>query len=191
MRPLFRMLDRPVAEKVALGLTETLCGPRHMPLERAETAKGPADAPPQGPWGSAPTSGQRRCRGAAPGVAPRGEGRRPGAQRALGWYRPLAVVSRRGGRASLASCWRGCGVRNRLDRMRSAPGVPGADRPWGDRAAVPCRPVTRAGARSHDVPAVRHTPQRSHAWFLTKSAPGWHGHRYQRSLAGRGHAPYG
>lgn len=66
----------------------------------------------------------------------------------------------------LASCWIGCVPRNRFDRIRSAPGVPGADRSWGDRAAVPCRPVTHAGARSHGVPAVRHTLQRSHAWFL-------------------------
>lgn len=75
------------------------------------------------------------------------------------------VLHRAGRAAACATVSTGCG------RPRASPGVPGADRPWGDRAAVPCRPVTGAGARSHDVPAVRHTPQRSHAWFFLPGPP--------------------
>ena len=153
--------------------------------------RAPRTHDPRGPWPSAPTSGRRRCRGAAPGGSAALGGsptRRTRGARVVSTFGN--VVGQRDAPV-LASCWTGCGVRNRFDRMRSAPGVPGADRPWGDRAAVPCRPVTHAGARSHDVPAVRHTLQRSHAWFPSRSAPGWHGHRYQRSPAGRGHVPYG
>ncbi|MFB8317654.1 alpha/beta hydrolase [Streptomyces sp. NPDC055954] len=75
-------------------------------------------------------------------------------------------------------------------RERPVPGVPGAGR-MGDRAAVPCRPVTRAGPWSHDVPEARHTVRRSHAWISADAAPGWHGHPDQRSRPGPGHAPYG
>lgn len=82
-----------------------------------------------GPSGSAPVSGQRRCRaGRRRGVAPQGggdqeDGRRRGSGGSGG--RPVAA----------------------------GPGRP-RDRPpfLGDRTAVPCRPVTRAGARSHDAP---------------------------------------
>ncbi len=76
-----------------------------------------------------------------------------------------------GGRAAWerrATGTAGAGGIGRDRPVAAGPGRP-RDRPpfLRDRAAVPCCPVTSAGARSHDVPEVRHTPQRSHAWFLT------------------------
>ncbi len=65
-------------------------------------------------------------------------------------------------RALGASCWMRRAVRNRFDRIRSVPGVPGTDRPvCGDRAAVPCRPVTGPPERGPTTYVrVRHTLRR-------------------------------
>ena len=169
---------------------------------------------------SAPTTGQRRCLEAAPGgvrrwsrggarVSPRhGFGCRSvpdrrsgaGARRAVrcGTGRPAERTARYGscGVRCSRSCGRRGGLRNRpaaLNRFRrTAPGVPGADRPWSDRAAVPCRPVTHTGARSHDA---RHDPdvsslQRSHAWFF-RGPPLAGTDTRNNEAAAAGHAPYG
>ena len=190
-----RVTCRPGLEPAAARRREREVGCRSVSrTDRAggsPRARAPRTHDPRGPWPSAPTSGRRRCRGAAPGGSAALGGSPTPRTRGARVVSTFGNVVGQRDAPVLASCWTGCGVRNRFDRMRSAPGVPGADRPWGDRAAVPCRPVTHAGARSHDVPAVRHTLQRSHAWFPSRSAPGWHGHRYQRSPAGRGHVPYG
>lgn len=63
---------------------------------------------------------------------------------------------------------RGSGRDREIGRLRPAPGVPGTDRPFCVTGLLsPAVRSQSAGARSHDVPEVRHTPQRSHAWFLT------------------------
>ncbi|SDM70533.1 hypothetical protein SAMN05444921_11265 [Streptomyces wuyuanensis] len=167
--------------------------PPGCPPGRRGNRKGPAEAFPRGPRLSVPASGPRRYREAAPG------GRAP-----LDWVarsasprsglRPDGAGVRSRGRVWCAVRWgkeaTGSWRAGRASAQPLRPDAAGSGRPrnrppWGDRAAVPCRPVTRAGARSHDVPAVRHTPQRSHAWFFPSGpAPGWHGHRYQRSVPG-------
>lgn len=121
-----------------------------------------------GALGPAPASGQRRCRRAAPGVAPRASvtweeagGPAPGrgtcAEETRSAGDTLSTETRGPGVALVsyrsldeerqplprASWWMRRAGRNRYDRVRSVPGVPGTDRSLGDdRAAVPCRPVT-------------------------------------------------
>jgi hypothetical protein len=108
---------------------------------------------------SAPTSGQRRCLGAAPGgcaaclVRP---GRRPGAEGAHGWSRPLTVrkckqcscLRRDLGRCTHRAGWAGptqpfhprlCIFAFSAGRPRASPEPTVL---LGDRAAVPCRPAT-------------------------------------------------
>jgi hypothetical protein len=127
-----------------------------------------------GPRGRrSPRVGGREVRGDAPG----GSGLRSRGRAEMGTCSCRVV---RDGTTGLCDRATGCG------RRRASP-EPTA---WGDRAAVPCRPVTRAGARSHDVPAVRHTHQRSHAWFF-RGRP-WLARTTGPTKTGRArHAPYG
>ena len=126
--------------------------------------KGPRGCCPRGPCPSAPVSGRRRCR----------RMRRRGVRRGRRVCR-----SRRGGtRGRVAqsvggflASGDGAQLRSCFDRIAVGSERPRSRPLWGDRAAVPCRPVTCAGARSHDVPSVRHTPQRSHAWFSFQARP--------------------
>lgn len=108
--------------------------------------------------------------------------------------------TRHWGGASYASCWMRHGPRNRFGQFwpwvanrRSAPGVPGADRSFpGDRAAVPCRPVTvRSEVPRRTAPSVRLIAPAVATRGSFGPAPGWHGHRDQRSPERGGHAPYG
>jgi len=121
--------------------------------------EGPRGFGPRGPSPSAPTSGQRRCLGAAPGgcaaclVRP---GRRPGAHGAHGWSRPLAVrkckqcscLRRDLGLSTHRAGWTGptqpfdpglCIFAVSAGRPRASPEPTVL---LGDRAAVPCRPAT-------------------------------------------------
>lgn len=58
--------------------------------------------------------------------------------------------------------------------------------------AVPCRPVTTLGRgpTAHGTIRTPHRPSGATRGFFGP-APGWHGHRDQRSRRTTGHAPYG
>jgi hypothetical protein len=62
----------------------------------------------------------------------------------------------------------------------------------GDRAAVPCRPVTtlERGPTTHGTIRTSHRPSRATRGSFGP-APGWRGHHPQRSGSRTGHAPYG
>lgn len=137
--------------------------PAFRPTARPDMAKGPAGRNPRGPSSSsAPASGQRRCLGAAPGGCAAGlssavQGRvEYTALHGLAgskWSFLRIVLDERGPRNRLTQPLCIFAISAGRPRASPRPAVP-----LGDRAAVPCRPVTfpERGPTTHGTIRTSH-----------------------------------